>query len=165
MPYIKKEDRAELNQHIDSLVDMIKDLSNNKLAGTLNYIISRLTWKLCGFNKSGKFSYSRLNTVAGAMELAKLEFQRRLVSPYEDLKIRINGDIGSEERKEIMADTPTLDNQEPRGEDEITRDSVPSSNPAPTVPGSESAPEVDKTPRIDIGDLDDRPDHGLTGVV
>lgn len=58
----------------------------------------------------------------------------------------------------------TLDNPEPRNDSEIERDSVPSANPAPTVPGADSAPVVDKTPRIDIGDLDDRPD-GVTGHI
>lgn len=62
-----------------------------------------------------------------------------------------------------MADTPTLDNLEPRDESEITRDSVPSSNPTPTVPGAGSVPEIDQESRVDNGDLEDRPD-GVTGI-
>lgn len=50
----------------------------------------------------------------------------------------------------------TLDNPDPRDPGMIERDSVPSSNPAPTVPGSNSAPGIDQTPRVDIGDLEDR---------
>lgn len=50
----------------------------------------------------------------------------------------------------------TLDNPDPRDPGMIERDSVPTFNPAPTVPGSNSAPGVDQTPREDIGDLEDR---------
>jgi hypothetical protein len=39
---------------------------------------------------------------------------------------------------------------------------VPNLDP-PSVPGASDAPEVDKTPRIDIGDLDQRDDNGTTG--
>lgn len=50
----------------------------------------------------------------------------------------------------------TLDDQDPRDPKMVERDSVPTSNPAPTVPGSNRAPGVDQTPRVDIGDLEDR---------
>ena len=50
----------------------------------------------------------------------------------------------------------TLDNEDPRDPGEIENDSVPNSNPAPAVPGTDSVPGVDHTPRQDIGDLEDR---------
>ncbi len=50
----------------------------------------------------------------------------------------------------------TLDNPDPRDPGMIEKDSVPTSNPAPTVPGNSSVPGVNQTPREDIGDLEDR---------
>lgn len=50
----------------------------------------------------------------------------------------------------------TLDNPDPRDPEAIDGDSIPNSNPAPTVPGSNNAPGVDQTPRVDVGDLEDR---------
>ncbi len=50
----------------------------------------------------------------------------------------------------------TLDDQDPRDPGMIERDSVPSSNPAPMVPGTSSVPGVNQTPRQDIGDIEDR---------
>jgi hypothetical protein len=34
-----------------------------------------------------------VNDVVGALDGAKAEFQRRVVAPYEDKKIRENGDV------------------------------------------------------------------------
>jgi hypothetical protein len=34
-----------------------------------------------------------MNDIIGALEACKLEFYRRLVSHYEDIKIRSNGDV------------------------------------------------------------------------
>lgn len=93
MPYINQEDRPELDEHIDKLVEILNQFHNNEMCGKLNYIISKLMWKLCGFKNSGRLRYDRLNTVVGAIELAKLEFQRRIIVPYEAIKIKINGDI------------------------------------------------------------------------
>lgn len=50
----------------------------------------------------------------------------------------------------------TLDNQDPRDPGTIDGDSIPSSNPAPTVPGTSSVPGINQSPREDIGDTEDR---------
>lgn len=55
----------------------------------------------------------------------------------------------------------TLDTPDPRDPGMIERDSVPTSNPAPTVPGSNSAPVVNQTPRVDVGDMDERPGYEI----
>lgn len=60
--------------------------------GELNYkittdIISYLKWK---YDKVG---YAQLNEVVGVLECAKQEFIRRMVNPYEDAKIKENGDV------------------------------------------------------------------------
>ena len=76
MPYLDKEQRPELDEHIDRLVEILKDLSNNDVALRLCYIIANLTWKLCGFNGLGRFRFDRLNTVMGAIEIAKLYYSQ-----------------------------------------------------------------------------------------
>lgn len=80
MPYIKLDRRGEFPES----------------AGELNYVITgyclrylderaRQMGEPCG--------YQELNEVIGVLEAAKLEFYRRLVSPYEDRKIQENGDV------------------------------------------------------------------------
>lgn len=93
MPYLDKEQRPELDEHINKLVDILKDMKNNDVALRLCYIIANLSWKLCGFGGSGKFRFDRLNTVMGAIEMAKLEFNRRMVEPYYRLKTKKTGDL------------------------------------------------------------------------
>lgn len=82
MPYIKKQRRLELAE----------DLSGDGAieAGELNYEITMLALKY--FRKNGG-RYQQINDVLGALEGAKLEFYRRVADPYEDQKIKENGDV------------------------------------------------------------------------
>lgn len=81
MPYIKEEDR--------SVFESIT-LPGTATAGELNYLIT----KICQDYIANKgLSYSTLNDITGALENCKLEFYRRLVAPYEDTKIKENGDV------------------------------------------------------------------------
>jgi hypothetical protein len=43
--------------------------------------------------KGGHWDYRRINEVMGALECAKQEFYRRVAVPYEDKKIKENGDV------------------------------------------------------------------------
>jgi hypothetical protein len=61
-------------------------------AGELNYLITCRISEYVGKYRNG-LSYQTLNDVVGALESAKAEFQRRVVAPYEDKKIRENGDV------------------------------------------------------------------------
>jgi hypothetical protein len=61
-------------------------------AGELNYII----FKLASNMVKDKKNYARCNEVIGALECSKAEFYRRIVAPYEDIKIEENGDVGNE---------------------------------------------------------------------
>lgn len=55
----------------------------------LNFFLTRL---LVGF--VGRcYDYKKLNATVGAIESAKAEFQRRVVAPYEERKLRENGDV------------------------------------------------------------------------
>ena len=80
MPYILPEDRKRLTMSLTAIPNT---------AGELNYLFTMLS-KLY-FEKNGN-NYQAINDVIGALEGCKLEFYRRLVSPYEDKKIESNGD-------------------------------------------------------------------------
>jgi len=86
MPYIHKDDRKKFNK----ILSEIPEIEN---AGELNYIITMVCLE---YLKKGK-RYSNMNDIIGALECAKLEFYRRIVSPYETEKISTNGDIIEEE--------------------------------------------------------------------
>jgi hypothetical protein len=66
-------------------------------AGELNYCITMLCHQyLESTSENGdKYSarYQKHNDVIGALEGAKLEFYRRMTSPYEDKVIEKNGDL------------------------------------------------------------------------
>lgn len=60
--------------------------------GDLNFAITKLLIKYVRHN-DGKISYQLINDCLGALEGAKLEFQRRIVADYEDKAIERNGDV------------------------------------------------------------------------
>jgi hypothetical protein len=82
MPYIKQEDRKKF---VDSFM-----LSGAFTPGELNYQITRVLLEY--WNASSR-NYQAINDIVGVLEGAKLEFYRRLVVPYEDKKIKENGDV------------------------------------------------------------------------
>ena len=84
MPYIDPEDRAELDPFIDSLIDQI----DYTKMGEINYIITRLCDAMLE-----DVRYSKINSLIGVLECAKLELYRRVAAPYEDDKIESNGDV------------------------------------------------------------------------
>ena len=79
MPYIKPDRREPLIQSREA-----------ESPGELNFLLSR---ELVTYLDRKGLSYHTINDVIGALEGAKQEFYRRVVAPYEDLKIRENGDI------------------------------------------------------------------------
>ena len=84
MPYIKPEDRKKF-----SSLEVIGATAES--CGELNYVISMI---VKGYlNKRALLRYQDINDAMGALENAKLELYRRIAVPYEDSKIRINGDI------------------------------------------------------------------------
>ena len=79
MPYIKPEDRQKLIGGV-----------NPATAGELNFC---LTMIITDYLRDKNLSYQTINDIVGALEGAKAEFQRRVVSNYEDQKIKENGDL------------------------------------------------------------------------
>lgn len=78
MPYIKREDRERLG----------KD-PHPQNAGELNYAV---TVFINEYLRDHGLSYQVCNDIVGALDGAKTEFQRRVLGPYEDMKMRTNGD-------------------------------------------------------------------------
>jgi len=79
VPYINQERR-----------DAIKSFNDPRTAGELNYVLTGICrdyWHELGPN------YATINDIIGALEGAKLEFYRRVAVPYEEQKIKDNGDV------------------------------------------------------------------------
>ena len=72
---------------IEEIKELIKKIPENELDGELNYFISTL------LNSSYPPKYFNYNRAIGLLECIKSEFYRRKVGPYEDKKIKENGDI------------------------------------------------------------------------
>jgi len=90
MPYIKQESRSMIDKDIKTIVDKIQ--LNGQLReqreGVLNYTISRLLHSLYPNDK-----YSEFNNALGVLDAVAREFYRRRVAPYEEEKIKSNGDV------------------------------------------------------------------------
>jgi len=87
MPYIPQEERNYLDPAITELV--IKLRCTGCGPGQMNYVISRICNELFDSNPS----YARINGIVGVLECAKAEFYRRKAVPYEENKIKENGDL------------------------------------------------------------------------
>jgi hypothetical protein len=90
MPYIKKEFRSvlESNCHLEELLAGLGRLSPT--VGDLNYLITRICHE---YIKIHGMSYQASNDLVGVLDCAKMELYRRVISKYEDKKIKENGDV------------------------------------------------------------------------
>jgi hypothetical protein len=79
MPYITTDKREEIDEGRFPVS-----------AGELNYLLTQSI--LCYLQYQGQ-NYQTVNDIIGALEGCKLEFYRRFVAKYEDLKIEENGDV------------------------------------------------------------------------
>ena len=86
MPYIPQKERELFDLSIHCLDTTVQT------EGQLNYVISRLA---INFARNQGGNYAAYNKTVGVLESAKLEFYRRHVAPYEDKKIKENGDVPS----------------------------------------------------------------------
>lgn len=83
MPYINRDRRDDLDFGQGSAA----------VPGELNYEITAL---VDGYILNHGLNYQTINDIVGALEGAKLEFYRRVAAPYEDRKIKENGDVYSD---------------------------------------------------------------------
>lgn len=79
MPYITKEARRRIFEE-----------ENATTPGELNYMFTILA---LDYLDSKHETYQTINDIIGALECCKQEFYRRIVVPYEELKLRSNGDV------------------------------------------------------------------------
>jgi hypothetical protein len=84
MPYITQGARDYLNGNFTG--------NEPESPGELNYLITML---VDGYLQLHGANYARISEVIGALECAKLEVYRRIAAPYEDKKMRENGDVYS----------------------------------------------------------------------
>lgn len=91
MPYIKQEDRKKFEDMFNDPPVTLDAFSYKiETEGELNYVITRLCHNF--IKKHGK-SYKTLNAVHGVLNCADKELYRKVTGPYEDLKIKENGDV------------------------------------------------------------------------
>jgi len=95
MPYIEPNDRKKYDLAIEKIVDQlnISGITGFYPVGELNYIISTIIKKT--LDRQG-LRYQTVNAIIGALECCKLELYRRIAIPYEDEKIKLNGDVYDE---------------------------------------------------------------------
>lgn len=91
MPYISGEYRDDF----DFCAEQIAERAET--SGELNYAITKICDKFVMRNGE---NYENYNRVLGVLEAVKMELYRRKVVPYEDKKMRENGDVYSFESKE-----------------------------------------------------------------
>ena len=82
MPYIKQKRREQIS------LAVVNFCPEN--AGDLNYVI---TVMIDNYIRNYGENYANYNEMIGALECCKLEYYRRGISPYEDEKIKENGDV------------------------------------------------------------------------
>lgn len=87
MPYIKKDFRGLYNGYIKSISNIVNKLPKDAKSGHINYITTKL------LHMTLPIKYNDYNSLIGALECIKLELYRRKITPYEDIKIKENGDV------------------------------------------------------------------------
>ena len=84
MPYITYERKKDL-----TLIHLGAVGAHCKHSGELCYCFYKIALDYI----KNKRRFINMGEVINALECAKLEFYRRIVSPYEDEKIKENGDV------------------------------------------------------------------------
>ena len=87
MPYIAPEDRPQYEEAINTLVKLLKEKPPETVDGHLNYVVTRIIKEVYPLR------YYHINKAMGVLECIQHEFYRRVAAPYEDQKIKENGDV------------------------------------------------------------------------
>ena len=85
MPYINDQ-----NDGRKEAWDDFYNLGEIEDPGSLNYLITEVITTYLTYHS---WSYATMNDIVGALECAKMEFNRRIMVPYEDYKWGVNGDV------------------------------------------------------------------------
>ena len=87
MPYIKKEQRPQIDELLVPLLKHLQSLPVEEQDGALNYSITKIVKGLY------PTKYFHLNRALGVLSAVTHELYRRVIGPYEDQKIAENGDV------------------------------------------------------------------------
>ncbi len=94
MPYIKQDFRDELYPLIDALAQKInqihKDNPSQTRDGLLNFSVTEIMNECFPDAR-----YTDFNEIIGFLECCKLEYYRKKIGPYEDVKEKENGAVRS----------------------------------------------------------------------
>lgn len=82
MPYIPKDKREVMDKVVETMYMM-----NTEADGRLNYVL----FALC--KRYVKPSYNNYKNFCGELRQCATEIERRILGPYEDEKIKENGDV------------------------------------------------------------------------
>ena len=90
MPYIPdKKKRTELSMIVILVINALS--RDNNVWGELNYFFTKVLHAV--MNIIFKKSYFTIMCIMGTLVCVAFEFYRRIASPYEDIKIKENGDV------------------------------------------------------------------------
>ena len=87
MPYIKKKDRKLYDERLDNLCFALEEQSY--VGGHVTYVLFKLLARWFFHSPS----YNSIMNIRGCLAGTLSELDRRYFFPYEDKKIRKNGDI------------------------------------------------------------------------
>jgi hypothetical protein len=87
MPYIKPDQRPEIDTLLAPFIAHLKSLPVEDQDGSLNYAITKVIKNV--YPKK----YFHINRALGMLTAVKDEFYRTVVGPYEDTKIQENGGV------------------------------------------------------------------------
>jgi len=87
MPYIKKDARPAIDVLLAPVIKHLQSLPEQEQDGVFNYTITKIIKNL--YPKR----YFHFNRALGVLSAVTHELYRRVIGPYEDEKIRENGDV------------------------------------------------------------------------
>jgi len=87
MPYIKKDQRPAIDKLVNPLIEYLKSIPVEDQDGSLNYAVTKIIKHV--YPKK----YFHFNRALGVLTAITHELYRKIIGPYEDTKIKENGDV------------------------------------------------------------------------
>lgn len=87
MPYVEAQARPQLDALMDPLIDHVKEMPTEVQDGVLNYALTRMLKSIYPSR------YFHFNRALGVLSAVTQEYYRVVVGPYEDTKIKQNGQV------------------------------------------------------------------------
>lgn len=91
MPYIHRDTRKEVDAAIDTLVESLQRVGGDENPGVLNYTLFATLVRLFGLTQDT--NYGKIHLIDGVLSNVGREIYDRFARPYENQKIRENGDV------------------------------------------------------------------------